>query len=169
MKKYFNKISAVPLLGAFLLAFTLLTSCEQTDYPPNLSAAPGGGTISTYKAYTLASTDSKNVYGRVVFYKYSAAVTLVQMGLYNGTADASYTSAIFPGKVTATSATALKALDSVNGSTGEFATAKYFTITDSGFYDKLDTYDANVVVMAGTAIIASGNIGANAAPVSKSE
>lgn len=165
MKKYFNKISPALNLAIVCALFAFLSSCEQTDYQPNTTAAPGGGTVTTYKAYTLTAADASNIYGRVVFYKYNKTVTLVQMGLYNGVKGSTYISSVFPGKVTDVSAAALKPLDSVNGETGEFATSKYFTITEEGFYDKLDTYNANVVVKSGTAIIASGNIGANAKPV----
>lgn len=169
MKRYLKKISSGAVFGLLLAFSVFLVSCEQTNYQPNMSAAPGGGTVTTYKAYTLTSADSTNIYGRVVFYKYSSSVTMVQMGLYNGKDGNTYESSIFPGKVGDVSATPLKKLDIVSGETGEFATSKFFMINEAGFYDKLDTYNANVAVMAGTAIVASGNIGANAAPVVQAE
>ena len=46
-------------LGTVLLLTALLTACEQKDFEPNYNAAPGGGTLSTYKAYTLASTSAQ--------------------------------------------------------------------------------------------------------------
>lgn len=169
MKTYISKITPRLSLVITMTLFALLSSCEQQDYPPNLSTAPGGGTVSTYKAYTLAAASTENIYGRVVFYKYNKTITLVQMGLYNGAGGSSYTAAIFPGKVTAAPATALKVLDTVAGATGAFATSKYFSINEEGFFDKLDAYNANVTVKLGAVTVAAGNIGANAAPVAESK
>ncbi|GGH26409.1 hypothetical protein GCM10007423_11360 [Dyadobacter endophyticus] len=169
MKTYISKVTPMLSLVITMTLFALLSSCEQQDYPPNLSTAPGGGTVSTYKAYTLAAANTENIYGRVVFYKYNKTITLVQMGLYNGVKGSSYTAAIFPGKVTAAPGTALKVLDTVAGATGAFATSKYFSINEEGFFDKLDAYNANVTVKLGTVVVAAGNIGANAAPVAESE
>ncbi|WP_461093609.1 hypothetical protein [Spirosoma gilvum] len=159
---------SMPALGILLALLVLSTSCEQQDYEPAYNAAPGGGTLSTYKAYTLASTDGKNIYGRVVFYKYSSSVTLVEIGLYNTATGTSYSSSIVQGKLSAASTTSLKTLDTVSGTTGAFSSNKYFTINEAGFYDKLSTYDANVKVMQGTTLVASGNIGINATPVAQS-
>ncbi|WAC13069.1 hypothetical protein [Dyadobacter pollutisoli] len=169
MKTYISKIAPMLSLAIAMTLFALLTSCEQQDYPPNLSTAPGGGTVSTYKAYTLAAADTAKIYGRVVFYKYNKTITLVQMGIYNGAAGSTYTAAIFPGKVTAAPATALKVLDTVAGATGAFATSKYFSISEEGFFDKLDTYNANVTIKLGATTVASGDIGANAAPIAEAE
>ncbi len=168
MKRIFNKLSFAPVLGIFLSLVLLSTSCEQKNYEPIANAAPGGGTLSTYKAYTLSSTDGTSIYGRVVFYKYSSSVTLVQIGLYNTANGASYSASIYSGKLAAGSGTALKPLDTVSGATGAFSSNKYFTISEAGFYDKLGAYDANVKIMSGTSAVASGNIGANAAPVAQS-
>ncbi|MBC7571529.1 MAG: hypothetical protein H7319_17640 [Spirosoma sp.] len=151
-------------LSTVLLLTALLTACEQKDFEPNYNAAPGGGTLSTYKAYTLTSTSAQGIYGRVVFYKYSAAVTLVQMGLYNTTKGTTYQASIYSGALAANPTTALKPLDKIDGTTGAFATTKYFSINEAGFYDKLDTYNASVKIM-GTTMVASGNIGSNAKPV----
>ena len=152
-----------------LAVAAFLSSCEQQQYEPNLSVAQGGGTVTTYKSYTLSSAAGATVYGRVVFYKYNTSVTLVEMGLYNTTTGTAYASSIYQGKLTENSTTALKPLDAVSGATGEFATNKYFTINEAGFYDKLSTYSANVRIMSGTTLVASGNIGANAAPVAQSQ
>ncbi|GAB3948461.1 hypothetical protein GCM10028805_22910 [Spirosoma harenae] len=168
MKSILHKLNFIPSMGILLTLIALSTSCEQQSYEPNTSVAPGGGTVTTYKAYTLASTDGKNIYGRVVFYKYSATVTLVEIGLYNTTTGTSYASSIYQGKLSGGSATALKPLDTISGATGEFSTNKYFTISEAGFYDKLGAYDANVKIMLGTTLVASGNIGANATPVAQS-
>ena len=151
-------------LGTVLLLTALLTACEQKDFEPNYNAAPGGGTLSTYKAYTLASTSTQGIYGRVVFYKYSATVTLVQMGLYNTVKGTTYQAAIYGGALATNSTMALKPLGAIDGATGAFATTKYFSINEAGFYDKLDAYNASVKIM-GTAMVASGNIGSNAKPV----
>ncbi|WP_342085253.1 hypothetical protein [Dyadobacter sp. OTU695] len=169
MKTYISKITPMLSLIITMTLFALVSSCEQQDYPPNLNTAPGGGTVSTYKAYTLAAANTENIYGRIVFYKYNKTITLVQMGLYNGAKGSSYTAAIFPGKVTAAPGTALKVLDKVAGATGAFETSKYFSINEEGFFDKLDAYNASVTVKLGAVTVAAGNIGANAAPVAESE
>ncbi|CCG98060.1 hypothetical protein FAES_0046 [Fibrella aestuarina BUZ 2] len=161
--------TSFPILSLFVgLLGLLLTGCEQQNYEPASSVAPGGGTVSTFKSYTLTSADSKNIYGRIVFYKYNSTTTLVQMGLYNTAAGATYAASIYQGTVATSAATPLKTLDAVSGATGAFATNKYFTISEAGFYDKLSTYNASVKVMASNAVVASGNIGANAAPVAES-
>lgn len=167
MKRIFNKLSFIPLLGIILSLVALSTACEQQSYEPNYNVAPGGGTVSTYKAYTLSSATGSTISGRVVFYKYSSSVTLVEVGLYNTIKGTSYASSIYQGKLATGLATALKPLDTISGETGEFSTNKYFTISEAGFYDKLGTYDANVKIMLGTGVVASGNIGANAAPVAQ--
>ncbi|QJW89720.1 hypothetical protein HNV11_10185 [Spirosoma taeanense] len=168
MNRLTIKRSAFCLLNLLIALVVFLTSCEQQNYEPNLSVAPGGGTVSTYKSYTLTSADSKNIYGRVVFYKYSSAVTLVQMGLYNTASGSSYSAGIYQGALAANSTTVLKPLDAVSGATGGFSTNKYFVISEAGFYDKLNTYNASVKIMTGSALVATGNIGANAAPVAQS-
>lgn len=167
MKPIVYILRSLSILSLLLSLLVLPTSCEQQNYEPNYNAAPGGGTVSTYKAYTLSSATGTTIYGRVVFYKYSATVTLVEIGLYNTASSTTYSSSIFQGKVAGGSATALKPLDTISGATGEFATNKYVTISDANFYANLDKYDANVKIMSGTALIASGNIGANATPVAQ--
>lgn len=168
MKRYTN-LSFSLLAGILFLLIVLTTACEQTNYEPLSNAAPGGGTVSVYKAYSLTGVGSSTVYGRVVFYKYNPSVTLVQMGLYNTTTGTTYASSIYQGALTAGSTTSLKPLDTVSGTTGAFATNKYYTITDANFFDNLGTYNANVRIMAGSAIVASGNIGANATPVAQAQ
>ncbi|PRY37100.1 hypothetical protein CLV58_111138 [Spirosoma oryzae] len=168
MKRYIN-LSFSLLAGILFILIGLTTACEQTNYEPLSNAAPGGGTVSVYKAYSLTGVGSSTVYGRVVFYKYSSSVTLVQMGLYNTASGTSYTSSIYQGALTANSTTALKPLDVVSGTTGAFATNKYYTITDANFFDNLGTYNANVQIMTGGAVVASGNIGVNATPVAQAQ
>ncbi|QMW00189.1 hypothetical protein [Spirosoma foliorum] len=168
MNRYFNTKSIFPALGLFLSALIFLSSCEQNKYEPNTSVAPGGGTVTTYKSYTLTSASGATVYGRVVFYKYSSTVTLVEMGLYNTTTGTTYASSIYQGKLADNSSTALKPLDAISGATGEFSSNKYFTISEAGFFDKLSTYSANVKILSGSTLVASGNIGANATPVAQS-
>jgi len=168
MKRYTN-LSFSLLAGILFVVIGLTTACEQTNYEPLSNAAPGGGTVSVYKAYSLTGVGSSTVYGRVVFYRYSSSVTLVQMGLYNTASGTSYTSSIYQGALTSNSATALKPLDTVSGATGGFATNKYYTVTDANFFDNLGTYNANIRIMAGSAVVASGNIGANATPVAQAQ
>ncbi|GAB4031320.1 hypothetical protein [Spirosoma jeollabukense] len=169
MNQSFNKRSILPVAGLFLSLLAFLSSCEQQQYEPNLSVAQGGGTVTTYKSYTLTSASGSAAYGRVVFYKYSSSVTLVEMALYKTTTGTTYASSIYQGKLSDNSTKALKPLDAISGATGEFATNKYFTINEAGFYDKLATYSANVKITSGTTLVASGNIGANATPVAQSQ
>lgn len=169
MKRLHYILSFTPALGLILSLLILVTACEQKNYDPVMTAASGGGTKTIYKAYTLSSATGGTVYGRVVFYKYSTSVTLVEMGLYNTTAATSYSSTIYQSKLATGSTTALKPLDAVSGTTGAFATNKFFTINEAGFYDKLSTYDASVKIMSGTAVVASGDIGANATPVAQAQ
>ena len=165
MKRIFKRA----FVAAICMIALIAASCEQEKYDPNLTVAPGGGTVTTFKAYTLGSTTADNVYGRIVFYKYSASVTLVQMGLYNTSASSTYTAKIFSGTAIAGSTTTLENLDGVDGATGAFATYKYFTINKPGFFDQLSSYNANVKVMLNATTVASGDIGGNADPVSESE
>ncbi len=169
MKPNINTLRRMPVTGLFLLLILLNTACQQQDFEPVANAAPGGGTLSTYKAYTLTAAGTGTVYGRVVFYKYNTTLTLVQMGLYNTVSGTSYSAAIYPGASSTSSATPLQTLDAVSGATGAFSTNKYFTINEAGFYDKLTTYNASVKVMAGTTPVATGNIGANATPVAQAQ
>lgn len=169
MNRFFNLRNTIAVLGIFFSLGTFLSACEQQKFEPNTSVAPGGGTITTYKSYTLTSATGATVYGRVVFYKYSSAVTLVEVGLYNTTTGTPYTASIYEGKASDSAAKSLKALDTISGATGEFSTNKYYTISETGFYDKLNAYNANVKVMSGASLVASGNIGSNATPVAQSQ
>lgn len=148
-----------------LMVIAVLSSCEQENYEPNLTVAPGGGTVTTFTAYTLSPTTADNVYGRIVFYKYSSKVTLVQVGLYNTSEDQSYSAAIFPGELVGGASASIIELDEVDGATGAFGTSKFFTIDSEGFYDQLSGYDANVKIMLASATVSEGDIGANAEPV----
>ncbi|MCX6215474.1 hypothetical protein [Spirosoma sp.] len=169
MNRFVNKGSVIPAIGLFLAMLVFLSSCEQNKYEPNTSVAPGGGTVTTYKSYALTSAAGSTVSGRVVFYKYSASVTMVEMGLYNTVSGTAYSSAIYEGKVADNSTKSLKTLDAITGATGDFAANKYFIINEAGFYDKLATYNANVKIMSGNKVMASGNIGSNALPVAQSQ
>jgi hypothetical protein len=153
---------------AALITTVLMLSCEQENYEPNLTAAPGGGTVTTYKAYTLSPATADNIYGRVVFYKYSSKVTLVQIGLYNTDEDTDYTASIFKGKAVG-AGTSLVVLDAIDGATGAFGTNKFFLINSEGFYDALNAYDASVKVMLSASTVSGGDIGANADPVEEKE
>ena len=163
---FFNKSAKLSVI-AFLSVLVVLTSCEQEQYGPNLSVAPGGGTVSKYKSYTLSSTDAQNIYGRIVFWKDNTGVTLVQMGLYNTTPELTYASGIFTGAIATGSTSQLMPLYAVDGATGSFGTSKFYIISDKSFFDKLGTFDANVKVIIGTTTVASGDIGANAEPVAE--
>jgi hypothetical protein len=160
--KYNLTLSSIVLI---ICLCGISTSCEQEKFEPNLSVAPGGGTISTYKAYTLSSKGGSEVYGRIVFWKDNAGNTLLQMGLYNTVATEVYSSAIFNGPDSGGSDTPILSLYAVDGATGAFAPSKFYVIADKEFYDQLDSYNASVKVMVGSTAVASGDIGSNAEPV----
>ncbi|MEJ7644424.1 MAG: hypothetical protein WKF87_07500 [Chryseolinea sp.] len=165
MKSYVSMRIFFFVIGA--AALNLLGACEQEHFEPKMNTLPGGGTVTTYKAYTLSPTNpaGDNVYGRVVFYKYSSTVTLVQMGLYNTEPDATYSADIFGGSILEGATTVAIDLDDVSGTTGAFVSSKYFVMNDATFYETLGDYDASVKVMLGTTPVAAGDIGANADPV----
>ena len=168
MKPIYIKQSILIFLGLCLI-ITLITSCEQEQLEPELKTAPGGGTISTYKAYTIDAAPGSDVNGRVVFWEDNAGNTLVQLSLYNTVTGTSYPSAIFDGAVAEASATKLEPLYDIDGATGSFSTSKFYIINDKEFFASLDTYDAHVSVLLGDDIIATGDVGVNAEPVAVGE
>ena len=162
MKKYIKNI-------VLFLAVVALLSCEQERLGPELETAEGGGKLTTYTAYTIDATDpsGSNVYGRVVFYKTTLDQTLVQISLYNTISGFMHPALIVEGAA-GTGTTTLIALDNIDGSSGEFMTSKFFVITDTSFYDSLETLDANVSISLSPTddtIVAVGDIGINAEPV----
>jgi hypothetical protein len=165
MKSIFNKT----YVYMALMISVVMLSCEQETYEPNLTTAPGGGTVTTYKAYALSPSNADNIYGRIVFYKYSSTVTLVQIGLYNTKPASTYSAIIAGGKTLDAGTATLYTLDTVNGETGAFGTFKYFTISKADFFDQLDAYNANVKVKLAASDVAAGNIGANAEPVAAAD
>jgi hypothetical protein len=170
MKTVFIKKATLIHLIAAVFALISLTSCEQDNVEPELNVAPGGGTLSTYKAYTLEPVAGMgNVYGRIVFWKDNANNTLVQVSLYNTENDLLYPSGVYSGDANEVSPDQLMSLYSIQGSTGEFSTSKFYVIKDKTFYDGLDTYDAHISIFSGTDAVAIGDVGANATPVAKSE
>lgn len=161
MKKYIKNIVL------FLSVVTLL-SCSQERLEPVLTTAEGGGTLNTYTAYTINSTDpmGSNVYGRIVFYKTTLDQTLVQLSLYNTVDDIMHPAVIVEGEA-GTGTTTMMALANVNGTLGEF-TDKFFVITDTAFYDSIMDLDSHVSVSLSpddATIVATGDIGTNADPV----
>jgi hypothetical protein len=147
-----------------LAALTALVSCEQTSVEPQLNAAPGGGTLSSYKAYTLEAQTPGNIYGRVVFWKDNASNTLVQVSLYNTTNDTPYPTGLYTGSI-GDAGSELISLYAVDGTTGEFGTSKFYVIGDKDFYSSLDELDAHIRITAGATLVATGNVGSNSEPV----
>ncbi len=165
MKKYIQNILFLAIAMSFL-------SCAQERLEPILTTADGGGTLTEYVAYTLASTDpmGSNVNGRIVFYKTAIDQTLVQISLYNTIVDIMHPALLLEG-ASGTSMTPMITLDNINGTTGEFSSSKFFVITDTAFYDSLEgetaSLDANVSIYLSAAdntIVASGGVGINAMP-----
>jgi hypothetical protein len=168
MKKVLiKKLYLMVILAAGLLPF--LSACEQEGVTPKLDAAPGGGTLSTYKAYALDSIAGMktNVYGRVVFWKNNNN-TLVQVSLYNTKDDATYPTGIFAGAGDAGVTTKLMELYAVNGATGEFSNNKFYVISDKDFYASLEDIDAHVEILSGSTRVSFGDVGSNALPVAQS-
>jgi len=154
-------------------ALLLYMSCSDERIEP-LSQVDGiGGTLSIFKAYSLESIETDDPYGRVVFWESpDATITLVQISLFEVPEDANYTSEIMSGAYSGMSSTTLTPLDNISNTGegytfGEFATDKFFLLTDIATYgiDVLDNLDAHVIVMNGGTVISAGNIGANAEPI----
>ncbi len=155
---------------AFLLTLFVTFSCEQERLEPELGVAPGGGTLTTFVAYTIDSTDPEgsNVHGRIVFWQDNLSRTLVQVSLYNTITDLLHPALILAGDKETPGAT-LITLDNVSGDTGELNSNKFYIITDTAFYDGVDGLNAHINIYLSASddtIVASGNIGANSEPVS---
>lgn len=162
----YNFLSIVFLL---ILIAMMMMSCEQEEAVAELNTAPGGGTVSTYKAYALSGATEDDVYGRIVFYKDNAGNTLVQVGLYNTEEGVLYTNGVFSGDEGADTPVELMPFYPVNGDTGEFSTNKFYVISDKSFYDGLSSLDAHFKLMKGAELISKGNIGMNANPVAEAD
>lgn len=171
MKRYITRLS---LLTIFLLAFS---SCELERLESAQETAPGGGTLTEFKAYTIESTDpmGSNVNGRIVFWKTNLEQTLVQISLYNTIPGELHPALIFEGAV-GTDVTTMMTLDSVDGDSGELSQSKFFIIPDTDFYDSIEEdvdagingLDAHINIYLNPTddtIVATGNIGSNADPV----
>lgn len=163
IKTYIKKLSVFTLL---LITFS---SCDLEPLESAQEVAEGGGTLDTYTAYTIDSTDpaGSNVYGRIVFWKTDLDQTLVQISLYNTIADILHPVLLIEGAA-GIGTTAMMTIDDVNGSTGELSESKFFLISDTAFYDTITTLDAHVSIalsLTDETIVAAGDIGINADPV----
>jgi len=161
-----TNIKNLSLVTLFLM---IVSSCELERLDAATEAAPGGGTLSEYTAYTIDSTDpdGSNVFGRIVFWKTPLDQTLIQVSLYN-TIDGLMHPALLLQGASGTSTTTLLELDDVSGSSGEFSTDKFVLIPDTSFYESIEGLDANVSIFLSdndNTIVASGDIGMNAMPV----
>jgi hypothetical protein len=165
--EYKLHLIAFGIFYALILFF--LTSCEQDEAVVELNTAPGGGTVSTYKAYTVSSATEDDIYGRIVFYKDNSDFTLVQVSLYNTSEEVDYLTTLFSGTSDLAEPSPVKELYTVDGATGEFSPSKFYVIPDKTFYDGLDEFDAHLKIMAGETIVSAGNVGKNALPVAESE
>lgn len=163
IKVYIEKLSVI------LITILALSSCDLERLEPATTTAEGGGTIETYTAYTINSTDptGSNVYGRVVFWKTDLDQTLVQISMYNTIAGELHPAMLIDGVVSSGS-NVINDLGNVNGDTGELDVNKFVLISDTSFYDSLSELDAHITIqLSGTdsTIVAEGNIGINAEPV----
>lgn len=163
IKQYIEKVSILTLL---LIAFS---SCSLERLESAQEVAEGGGTIDTFTAYTIDSTDpmGSNVYGRIVFWKTELDQTLVQISLYNTIEDTLHPAVLIDGEVGVGTSVSMT-LDDVDGTTGELADNKFFLISDTSYYDSIASLDAHVSISLSSddaTVVAEGNIGANAMPV----
>lgn len=163
IKTYIKKLSV------FTVVLITFVSCDLERLESAQETAVGGGTLDTFTAYTIASTDpsGSNVYGRIVFWQTSLDQTLVQISLYNTIDDTLHPVLLVDGAA-GVGTTTMMILDDVNGSTGELATNKFFLIADTAFYDSVTSLDAHVSIALSSddsTIVAAGDIGINAEPV----
>lgn len=158
------------LIGLFYLAaLFFFTACEQEEAVVELGTAPGGGTVTTYKAYTIEGVTAADIHGRVVFYKDNSDYTLVQVSLYNTEEEAVYPTELLTGDADEDTPDVLIPLYTIDGSTGEFAPSKFYVIKDKTFFAGLTELDAHVKIMFGSDLVSKGNIGKNATPVAEAE
>lgn len=151
------------------LVLGLSVSCEQERLEPVLTTAEGGGTLNTYIAYSINSTDpmGSNVYGRIVFYKTTLDQTLVQVSLYNTIANMEHPAIILSGAI-GIEANTMLTLDTIDGNDGQFMSSEFFVISDTSYYDSILTMDSHINIYLSTTddtIVAAGNLGINTDPV----
>lgn len=163
IKTYIKRISI------FILALVAFGSCDLERLESAQSVAEGGGTLGSYTAYTIDSTDPTglNVYGRIVFWKTELNQTLVQISLYNTVADSMHPAILVEGPAGAGTST-MMTLDDVDGSTGELSDSKFFLVADTAYYESIATLDAHLSISLSptdNTIVATGNLGVNAEPV----
>lgn len=163
-----NQNKYILVLSLFVLS---LVSCDQERLEPVSTVADGGGKLDTYMAYTIGTESETDMYGRIVFYLDDLGRTQVQVSVYNSTVGTMYPTAIMVGAIGDESTTSM-ALYDLEGKEAsglfyaELSDSKFYTITDTTFYDALPSLDAHINVYSGAGdIIAAGNIGANADPV----
>ena len=76
------KIYYIKRLGFLITLLFMFNSCDLDRLDSAQAVADGGGTVDTFMAYTLESTDMEtNVSGRVVFWKTELDQTLVEIAL----------------------------------------------------------------------------------------
>lgn len=163
MKKTIKHISIITLLLTF-------ASCDQERLEPVLTTAEGGGKMTAYMAYSIGMESDTDVYGRVVFWKDAASRTQVQVSVYNTEVGTTYPVSLMMGGIGEedTELISLYALigKEANGLVfGELGENKFFTITDTSFYESLAALDAHINIYSSGGIIAAGDLGANAEPV----
>lgn len=163
IKTYISKISLL------ILSVITFGSCDIEPLQSAQEVAEGGGTLDTFTAYAIDSTDpaGSNVYGRIVFWKTDLDQTLVQISLYNTVADILHPAFLVEGAA-GTGTSEILTLDEVDGSTGELSDNKFFLIPDTAFYDSITALDAHVSITLSPTddtIVATGDLGVNADPV----
>ena len=163
IKTYIKRISV------FTVVLMTLGSCDIERLGSAQEVAEGGGTLTTFTAYTIdsADPDGSNVNGRIVFWETDLDQTLVQISLYNTVPGLLHPALILEGAAESGGATMLT-LDEVSGDTGELNTNKFFLISDTAFYDTVTSMDSHINIYLSetdATIVATGNLGSNAVPV----
>ncbi|MBG48733.1 hypothetical protein ACFSSG_09230 [Euzebyella marina] len=157
-------------ISSALAMLLILASCDQERLEPVLTAADGGGKMTSYTAYSIGTESETDVYGRVVFWMDAAGRTQVQVSVYNTEVGSTYPVSLISGTSAAAGSELMALYDLIgkesNGLVfGELGESKFYTITDTSFYDALPELDAHISIFSSGAIIASGDVGANAEPV----
>ncbi|WP_149275199.1 hypothetical protein [Pareuzebyella sediminis] len=157
-------------ISSSVLILLILVSCDQERLEPVLTAADGGGKMTSFMAYTIGTESDSDVYGRVVFWKDAIGRTQVQVSVYNTEVGATYPVSLVNGSVATAGSELMAIYDLIGKETnglvfGELGENKFFTITDTAFYDALPALDAHISIYSNGGVIASGDIGANATPI----
>ena len=157
------------LLSFFSIMTLAFFSCDQERLEPVMNVADGGGTLTSYLAYSIDSIPGQqtHIYGRIVFWEDNLGQTLVQVSLYNTIQDAVHPALLEEG-VAGAGSTVLTELYDISGNTGELSVNKFFVIPDKEYFNGIPGMDMHINIYLGRGddtIVAAGDLGLNADPV----